>query len=212
MGLDASKGTLLIHDPSAFRTVEHLFGSVRGNSSPLGPQGMAVVAPDRAPFLDSFLTRSDMDVTTASQRHQKALMTNGPAAARRIEPLFLGYEGRLSNAREMIFLVAERFGIDVAEQAASRWSEQRPDEPKVIEAAADLVLTHGPGRAVAACALAMLDAAVSGLHLVGRKRPLTSITWARVDSAVSAPLILWGPARLEQGLSCSASSSSARSL
>jgi len=77
-----------------------------------------------------------------------------------VEPLLLGNAGRLSNAREMLFLLAEQFGIDAAEEALLRWKSQRGDEPEVLEAAADHLVTYGHGRTDAARALAMLEPAV----------------------------------------------------
>jgi tetratricopeptide (TPR) repeat protein len=77
-----------------------------------------------------------------------------------VERILLGYPGRLSNAREMLFLLAEQFGIDAAEEAVLRWKSQRGDEPELIEAAADLLLTYGHGRTDAGRALAMLQPAV----------------------------------------------------
>ncbi len=77
-----------------------------------------------------------------------------------IEAVFLGLTSRLENARDMIFLLAERFGFDAAEEAALKWMGRRADEPEVIWCAADLLLTYGHGRADAARALAMLEPAV----------------------------------------------------
>jgi tetratricopeptide (TPR) repeat protein len=77
-----------------------------------------------------------------------------------IEPMLLSCPGRLSIARDMIFLLARRFGVVAAEEAALRWKAKRPDDPDVIEAAADLLLEYGHGRSDAIRALAMLEPAV----------------------------------------------------
>ena len=84
VGLDESAGTLLIHDPRAFRTGECLLEAMGQSRLPLGPRGIAAVPPDKASLLDGLLTARDTEVMTASHHHQRALMTNGPTAARRV--------------------------------------------------------------------------------------------------------------------------------
>jgi tetratricopeptide (TPR) repeat protein len=79
----------------------------------------------------------------------------------RIEPVLLSCPGRLSIARDTIMLVAQRFGLVVAEQAATKWREIRPHDPEVTVAAADLLLEHGHGRADAERALDLLKPAVA---------------------------------------------------
>jgi tetratricopeptide (TPR) repeat protein len=63
-----------------------------------------------------------------------------------IEPLLLTWGGPLTSAREMMGLLADRFGIAEAEEAISRWKEKRHEDPEVLEAYADLLLEHGHGR------------------------------------------------------------------
>jgi predicted Zn-dependent protease len=82
------------------------------------------------------------------------------AVLQQIESLFLAHPGRLPNARDLVFLIAERFGAGAAEEAAMRWKAQRGDEPELIECAADLLLAEGHGRSDAARALTMLEPAV----------------------------------------------------
>ena len=64
----------------------------------------------------------------------------------RMQELFLGSAGRLHIARDLILMAAQRFGLAVAEQAASRWSKSRQDDPGVVEAYAALLLNYGHGR------------------------------------------------------------------
>jgi tetratricopeptide (TPR) repeat protein len=72
----------------------------------------------------------------------------------------LAQPGRLSTAREIILLVAQRFGVAEAEEAASTWQNLRPDDPEVIAAYADLLLEHGHGRSDAQRALELLRPAI----------------------------------------------------
>ena len=78
----------------------------------------------------------------------------------RIEPIMMGSPGHLSIARETVPLLAQRFGVAVAEQAVTRWNQQRPDDPEIVESFADLLLEHGQGRTDAERAHAMLCPAV----------------------------------------------------
>ncbi|HEX6880125.1 MAG TPA: tetratricopeptide repeat protein, partial [Terriglobales bacterium] len=77
-----------------------------------------------------------------------------------IEPLLLRSAGHLPNAREMTVLLSERFGVREAEQTVTNWMQQRPNDPNVVEAAADLLIDHGQGRSDAGRALALLKPAV----------------------------------------------------
>ena len=77
-----------------------------------------------------------------------------------IEPLYLGNSSNLTNSLEMIGLLAGRFGVRETEQIVARWQLQRPDDPNVLEAAADLLLNHGHGLSDAKRALALLRTAV----------------------------------------------------
>ena len=79
---------------------------------------------------------------------------------RRIEPLLLNWPGPLTSAREMMALLAERFGIAEAEETISRWKERRHEDPEVLEAYADLLLDHGHGRSDTERALQTLKYAV----------------------------------------------------
>ena len=79
---------------------------------------------------------------------------------RQIEAQLLGSHGRLSAARDIIFLVAERFGVAFAEEAVTRWRSHRPNDPEVIYAAVVLLLRYGHGRSDTERAIALLEPAV----------------------------------------------------
>jgi tetratricopeptide (TPR) repeat protein len=79
---------------------------------------------------------------------------------RQIEPRLLGLPAHLSFAREMSFLLAERLGVVIAEQAVERWMSKRPDDPDVVLARASLLLNYGHGQSDAGRARAILEAAV----------------------------------------------------
>src|SRR5262249_7506475 len=74
----------------------------------------------------------------------------------RIEATLLQQPGRLRGAREVPILAAARLGVTVAEEAASRWSKVRHDDPEIVEAHIDLLLEHGHGRTDDERALALL--------------------------------------------------------
>ena len=78
----------------------------------------------------------------------------------KMEPHYLEIAGRLPNAVELSGLLAVRFGVPETEAIVARWRERRPDDPNVLEAAADLLLNHGHGRSSNERALEMLQAAV----------------------------------------------------
>ena len=78
----------------------------------------------------------------------------------RLEPVFLGFPGRLTIAREVVGLLAERFGVAAAETSVATWRTARPDDPDILEAAADLLIEHGHGRSDAARAIDLLEPAV----------------------------------------------------
>jgi len=82
------------------------------------------------------------------------------AAWERMETSLLSQPGPLSNAREMMALLAQRFGVTAAEETISRWKEKRGEEPQVLEAYADLLLEHGHGRSDSTRALETLKEAV----------------------------------------------------
>jgi predicted Zn-dependent protease len=64
----------------------------------------------------------------------------------KIEPIVLRSLGHLSNARDIVSLLAQRFGVKVAEEVVTRWNQLRPDDPEIVESFADLLLEHGQGR------------------------------------------------------------------
>jgi tetratricopeptide (TPR) repeat protein len=78
----------------------------------------------------------------------------------RIEPILLRSPGHLAIARDVVPLLAQRFGVIVAEEAVSRWNQLRPDDPEIVESLADLLLNHGQGRTDAERAYALLHPAV----------------------------------------------------
>jgi tetratricopeptide (TPR) repeat protein len=84
VGLDEAAGTLIIHDPMAYRSAEYLLEGFTRNCGPLGMKGMAVVPPEKAASLDLLLPENDVAIMTAAQLHQKTLVLQGPTAAREI--------------------------------------------------------------------------------------------------------------------------------
>jgi cellulose synthase operon protein C len=84
IGLDEAAGTLLVQDPSSFRSCEYLLEGIRQMRDPLGPVGMAVVPQANTHFLDCLLPQADVEVLTASQNHQKEMEFKGTTAAREI--------------------------------------------------------------------------------------------------------------------------------
>ena len=81
VGLDETAGTLIIHDPMAYRTGEYLLEGFTGNCGPLGMKGMAAVPSEKAASLDQLLPEDDVAVMTAAQLHQKSVALQGPTAA-----------------------------------------------------------------------------------------------------------------------------------
>jgi len=77
----------------------------------------------------------------------------------KLSAMIMSYPGRLDATREIIMLVARRFGVAEAEEAVSTWKQLRPDDPEVTEAYADLLLEHGNGRTDAQRALELLQPA-----------------------------------------------------
>ena len=84
VGLDEAAGTLLVHDPQAWRTTEYLIESIGQGEAPLGPKGMAVVPGDRVELLDQLLPAPDVEAVTATEDYHRATILHGPAAAREI--------------------------------------------------------------------------------------------------------------------------------
>ncbi len=81
VGLDEAAGTLIIHDPSSFRTTEYLLESIGKGHSPLGPLGMVVVPHKKAAFVDQLLPEGDVGPFALSQQHSRARFLYGPQAA-----------------------------------------------------------------------------------------------------------------------------------
>jgi tetratricopeptide (TPR) repeat protein len=84
VGLDEGAGTLIIHDPMAYRNAEYLLEGFAKSREPLGIKGMAAVPPEKAALLDQLLPENDVAIMTAAQSHRKALTLQGPTAAREI--------------------------------------------------------------------------------------------------------------------------------
>ncbi len=84
VGLDEAAGTVLLHDPSTFRTREYLLSSLGKQEAPVGPKAMAVVPPDHAETLDRLLPRADVEAMTALMLHQKARIRVGVESAREV--------------------------------------------------------------------------------------------------------------------------------
>lgn len=68
------------------------------------------------------------------------------AVWQKIQSCMLAQQGHCSPARDMIMLAAQRFGFRDAEASVSGWLKLRPNDPEIVEAYADLLLTHGHGR------------------------------------------------------------------
>lgn len=77
-----------------------------------------------------------------------------------IEPLLLNSPGHLRIAREVMGLLAERFGLLKAQAVVGSWVMARPSDPHVVQAAADLLIERGHGRSDALRAAEMLKPAV----------------------------------------------------
>ena len=84
VGMDEGAGTLIVHDPMAYRTTEYLVESFAKNRDPLGIKGMTAVPLEKKALLDQLLPEDDGAIMTAGQLHQKTLILQGPAAARKI--------------------------------------------------------------------------------------------------------------------------------
>jgi tetratricopeptide (TPR) repeat protein len=104
-----------------------------------------------------------------------------------LESRYLNSAVRLPNASEMVGLLARRFGVPETETIVERWQAHRPDDPNVLEAAADLLLNHGHGRSSKERALHLLEAAAqrfpahAGLHfsLAGALRAVGNYAQAK---------------------------------
>jgi predicted Zn-dependent protease len=84
VGLDAGAGTLLVHDPSAYRTVEFLLESFAKHREPLGIKGMVAVPAEKVALLEQVLPENDVAIATASVMYMKALALRGPTAGREV--------------------------------------------------------------------------------------------------------------------------------
>lgn len=84
VGLDEAAGTLIIHDPMAYRSAEYLLEGLANHRDPLGIRGMAVVPAPQTALLDGLLPAAEVALMTAAQDQQKALALLGPSAAREI--------------------------------------------------------------------------------------------------------------------------------
>ena len=84
VGLDEAAGTLIIHDPMAYRTAEYLLEGFAKNHGPLGTRAMVAVPKAKAALLDQLLCKNDVVIMTAVQMQRKALILRGPMAAREI--------------------------------------------------------------------------------------------------------------------------------
>ncbi len=83
VGIDHAAGTVLVHDPTSFRSTEYLLGAFAEDGSPLGVSGMTAVRPERAAELDSLLP-PEAAVAEADQAHRRALAMVGPSAGQAV--------------------------------------------------------------------------------------------------------------------------------
>ena len=84
VGLDEAAGTLIVHDPMSYRTVEYLLEGLGGKLGPFGIRGMVAVPQVKSALLDQILPENDVAVMTALQMYQKAAARQGANAARKI--------------------------------------------------------------------------------------------------------------------------------
>ena len=84
VGLDEAAGTVLVHDPSSFRTTEYLVGWLGKNEAPLGPRAMVAVRPERVQLLDQLLPQIDVKTMEARAAYRRAEVMQGPTAAREV--------------------------------------------------------------------------------------------------------------------------------
>jgi tetratricopeptide (TPR) repeat protein len=79
----------------------------------------------------------------------------------RLEKHLLLQTGHLFEASRLSMAVAQTLGIEQAETAVQRWLRQRPDDPELIFAQADLWLTRGRGQSDARRAAEILTKAIA---------------------------------------------------
>jgi tetratricopeptide (TPR) repeat protein len=84
VGLDEAAETLLVQDPSSFRSSEYLLEGIQQLHGPLGPVGMTVVPKVNAHLLDGLLSQTDVEVMTAAQKHGKEIVLKGTTATHAI--------------------------------------------------------------------------------------------------------------------------------
>ncbi len=87
----------------------------------------------------------------------------------RIDAILAKRHGRLTLARDLAFMIADRFGLAEAEAAVARWGERR-DDPEIVDAAAALLMQHGRGRSDAVRAFEMLKPAAARFPYHGALR------------------------------------------
>jgi len=83
------------------------------------------------------------------------------AVLQKLEEQLLRSVGPLHAARGLALGVASRFGCDDARARVEQWQAQRPGDPELIEAHADVLLEHGQGRTDAAVAVTELEEAIT---------------------------------------------------
>lgn len=83
VGIDHAAGTVIVHDPSSFRTTEYLISTFTPNYAPLGVLAMATVPKTHAEILDSMLP-PEAEIVEAAEAQRKAHSIYGPAASRAI--------------------------------------------------------------------------------------------------------------------------------
>ena len=139
-------------------------------------------------WLDSI----ERDPTGSSGYHQiwecSAGFDSGPRREvwSRIEPILLRAPGYLSISHQIVPLLAQRFGVRMAEEVVTRWNQDRPDDPEIVESFADLLLERGQGRTDAERAYELLHTAIDHfpfhlgvrLSLVNACRKLSKIAEA----------------------------------
>lgn len=78
----------------------------------------------------------------------------------RMESMFSNSSGSLSIARDVVSLIADRFGLAAAEKSVESLRTAHPEDPDALNAAANLLIDYGQGRSDAARATGMLEPAV----------------------------------------------------
>lgn len=120
-----------------------------------------------------------------------AVMARTPAADRPalLEPLDRAAEVArhdLEMARSGARLVAAYLGLPTAEQALERWARSSPDDPRIVEARADLQLDYGLGASAAERVRPELEAAVEAYPLHAGLRLSLARAYRMLDRHVDA--------------------------